>query len=291
MDLGLNKHHAGESLPPGLNPVPGFRHFKETGGSLTAVALPGDTAPGTGGDTFTSFGDPVLNGAGDVAFAARFVPGAPSGIFKESSGMLAAVALPEDTAPGTGGDTFAGFFVPVVNGAGEVAFVGDLSSGGAGAFVYDPLLEMVEKILADGDMLEVAPNDLREVERLFRLGNSGNEDGRRSAFNDDGQLALHVTFTDGSRAIIRATPADAALKRLTGAVEAAGLLGGIENSLVRKLERALGFFARDSTAGAVGTVEAFINQVEAQRGKHIDEADANAWIAAAVTILDALAAA
>jgi hypothetical protein len=54
------------------------------------------------------------------------------------------------------------------------------------------------------------------------------------------------------------------------------------------LDSALGLLARGNTSGAIGTVEDFINQVEAQRGKQIDEADADAWIAAAETILDML---
>ena len=75
------------------------------------VALLGDTAPDTGGDTFTDFpvSAPVLNAAGDVAFGAVFGAAHDDGIFKESSGKLIAVALRGDTAPGTGGDTFADF--------------------------------------------------------------------------------------------------------------------------------------------------------------------------------------
>jgi hypothetical protein len=261
--------------------------FKEGGGTLTAVALTKDTALGTGGDTFTSFGDPVLNGAGDVAFQASF--GGLTGIFKESGGTLTAVALPGDIAPGTGGDTFTLAGLPVLNGAGEVAFIGSLSGAAAeGVFTYDPLTGLVEKILAVGDMLEVAPNEVREVDRVFRLGNSGNQDGRRSAFNDDGQVALHVTFTDGSRAIVRVSPADTAIERLIALVEAAGLLAGIENSLVRKLESSLGFLARDNTTGAIAKLGDFIDQVEAQRGRQIAAADADAWIASAEAILDAL---
>jgi hypothetical protein len=261
--------------------------FKEGGGTLTAVALTKDTALGTGGDTFTSFGDPVLNKAGDMAFQASF--GGLTGIFKESGGTLTAVALPGDIAPGTGGDTFTLAGLPVLNGAGEVAFIGSLSGAAAeGVFTYDPLTGLVEKILAVGDMLEVAPNEVREVDRVFRLGNSGNQDGRRSAFNDDRQVALHVTFTDGSRAIVRASPADTAIERLIALVEAAGLLVGIENSLVRKLESSLGFLARDNTTGAIAKLGDFIDQVEAQRGRQIAAADADAWIASAEAILDAL---
>jgi hypothetical protein len=81
---------------------------------------------------------------------------------------------------------------------------------------------------------------------------------------------------------------EAAIERLIRDVEAADLPGGIDNSLGTKLDNALGFLARNNTKGAIRSLGAFINQVEAQRGKKITEADADAWIAAAEAILDML---
>jgi hypothetical protein len=259
--------------------------FKESGGTLTAVALPGDPAPGTS-TTFRNFvGFPVINGAGEVAFVGNFGTPDDEGVFKESGGTLTAIALPGDPAPDTGGATFTDFGGLVLNGAGEVAFTGNLSSGGTGAFVYHPLTAQVEKVLADGDMPKVAPGDAREVNTVLLLGPSGNQDGRQSGFNDGGQAALRVTFTDGSEAIVRATPVP--LERLIAAVEAAGLRSGIENSLTKKLRNAQGSLTRGQINGAIGKIEAFISEVEAQRGKKIPEADADAWIADAQAIIDA----
>jgi hypothetical protein len=79
-----------------------------------------------------------------------------------------------------------------------------------------------------------------------------------------------------------------ALARLIGRVEHANLSGGIENSLTSKLDSAIGLVGRGNTTGATGKVGAFIDQVEASRGKQIDDTDADAWIAAAETILDML---
>jgi len=50
--------------------------FKESGGTLGEVALRGDPAPGTTA-TFTAFGDPALQGAGDTAFVGAFGAASP----------------------------------------------------------------------------------------------------------------------------------------------------------------------------------------------------------------------
>lgn len=85
-------------------------------------------------------------------------------------------------------------------------------------------------------------------------------------------------------------PRGHALERLIGRVEAAGLPGRARKQPGRKLSNAQGSLARGQINGAIGKIQAFIAEVEAQRGKQIDEADADAWIAAAETILDMLSA-
>ena len=66
---------------------------------------------------------------------------------------------------------------------------------------------------------------------------------------------------------------------------------GITNSLEAKLNaalRALEDENENNDAAAVNTLEAFINAVEAQRGKKIPEAEADALIAAAQEIIELL---
>jgi len=116
--------------------------FSEGGGSgLALVARRGDAAPGTGaGVNFGSFGRPALNGAGQTAFLG-FLTGTgvdsinDSGIFSEGGGSgLALVAREGDAVPGTGAGVNFGFFgEPVLNGAGQTAFFGDLTGTGVDA--------------------------------------------------------------------------------------------------------------------------------------------------------------
>ncbi len=122
-------------------------HSVATAGTLRTVALTGDAAPGTGsGVSFPSFfGVPVLNDAGQTAFTG-FLTGTGVifsnnfGIWSEGGGAgLALVARAGNVAPGTGGDSFttpfssqSTFSIPVLNDAGQTAFVGSITDTRAG---------------------------------------------------------------------------------------------------------------------------------------------------------------
>lgn len=125
---------AGSAVTEGL--------FRYSGGMVSAAALHGETAPGTGGGTYLAFGDThALGDAGEVAFRAPIAGGTVGiGVFVDAGGVDEAVALFGDTAPGTGGGTFFGFSAPALAGADAVAFVGTATGGTAsqGVFVRDP---------------------------------------------------------------------------------------------------------------------------------------------------------
>jgi hypothetical protein len=63
---------------------------------------------------------------------------------------------------------------------------------------------------------------------------------------------------------------------------------GIENSLVSKLEAAIDSLNRGQDKAARNQLNAFINLVEAQRGKQISDTDADALITAALDIIELL---
>ncbi len=62
--------------------------------------------------------------------------------------------------------------------------------------------------------------------------------------------------------------------------------GAIENSLVSKLEAAINSLDNGQEKVAINKLDAFINQVEAQRGKKLSEAEADSLILAAERIID-----
>jgi hypothetical protein len=111
---------------------------------VSATALAGQSAPGTGGSTYSGFGSsPSLNGSGQLAFTAGLFGGGNSGVFAGSPGSITAVAIAGQQATGAGSATYQSFtvsLVPVLNGLGQVAFATNLQGGTAnsGIFVGSP---------------------------------------------------------------------------------------------------------------------------------------------------------
>jgi hypothetical protein len=108
-------------------------------GSVSVIALVGQTAPGTGGATYGAFTYPSLDAFARPAFCASLVGGASTrGLFADTGTGLAAHALGGNAAPGTGGGTFSDFLYPASAGA-AVAFLAQVSGGTAtgGVFLDD----------------------------------------------------------------------------------------------------------------------------------------------------------
>ena len=82
----------------------------------------------------------------------------------------------------------------------------------------------------------------------------------------------------------------AAIEDLIAAVEAAGLQPRIEKILTKTLSRALDNLNKGKESRAIIALRLFIIEVKALRGKKIDEADADEWIADARAIIDTLKA-
>lgn len=107
--------------------------WRFSAGSNSNVVTAG--APMPGGGTFTSgttgiFANHRINANGDVAFRM----GASSGVFATSAGVLHRGAIGGDTAPDTGGATFAATSTvttsaPLYNNAGQIGFIASLTSG------------------------------------------------------------------------------------------------------------------------------------------------------------------
>lgn len=97
----------------------------------------GDQAPGRpAGQVFRTFGTPVINASGEIAFSAalNILGSDERGIWRgDLAGNLRQIARQGDQAPGTpAGVTFTFFNDPVINSAGQVAFVAGLTGSGPG---------------------------------------------------------------------------------------------------------------------------------------------------------------
>jgi len=83
----------------------------------------------------------------------------------------------------------------------------------------------------------------------------------------------------------------AQIQNLIDQIESLGLPKGQENSLEAKLRAALASVQRGNVSSASGQLGAFINEVQAQRGKKIPTAEADELIAAAQQIIAELSGA
>lgn len=86
------------------------------------------------------------------------------------------------------------------------------------------------------------------------------------------------------------TPSEA-IENLIDQVESLNLQQGVDNSLDAKLDaalQALDDLNQNDDVAAVNALQAFINAVEAQRGKKVPDADADALIASVQAIIDAI---
>lgn len=201
----------------------------EAGGTeFDLVVRDGDPAPGLpAGSTFTGFGhgfpdtSPVANVRGEIALLGKFKRPderfGDSGIWSEGGGDgLQLVAKEGDPAPGTSDGVYFDAFgftqtsFPLLNAAGQTAFVSELGGPGTNnakraLFVHTPG-EETQLIVREGNFIDV--NDDPQVEELrqvqfFDFADSTDWDvgalsGRRSGFNDRGEVAFYATFTDGS---------------------------------------------------------------------------------------------
>ena len=121
-----------------------------TGSGL--VTRKGDEAPGTGGATYTDFGTPALNDAGDTAFLG-FLTGAGVtsangvGIFTPT----AQVARAGDMVPGPGVATYRTFGNTALNDAGETAFTGVLTGKGVSSTNDTGIFTSQGPLVREGD--------------------------------------------------------------------------------------------------------------------------------------------
>lgn len=204
---------------------------------LHMIAKQGDAAPGLAdGYAFDSLqlSSPVVTHSGDavlVAFAKKQgVPGSTTGIWTWDDGGLQLLTKAFDpvgnTTPGATWTSLStgGAAALAVNDLHQVAFIGQMNVPGLGSttgLMATDLNGDVQAIAVKNMPFLVAPGDLRTVADIDVAGSliSGpivglnGDDGNHSFFNDLGQVAFELRFTDGSYGIFvtNTVPAPSAL--------------------------------------------------------------------------------
>lgn len=105
-------------------------------------------------------------------------------------------------------------------------------------------------------------------------------------------VKLTVTDNQGSSntdtASITVLTQTEAVQEVVTEINGLDINSGIKNSLTSKLDEALKSLDKGNIEPAINILEAFINAVEAQRGKALTEAEADGLIAAAIWLLSSL---
>jgi hypothetical protein len=185
----------------------------DSGAGPVPLVLAGDLDPE--GETYLSMLLPQVNPAGDVMFAADWVPAesGEGGVYVHDSGGIRSVLRTDEPLPGTGGGTVASLDgLPHLSDGGRVTFSASVAGGdmAAGVFVIDPngTLHLVAR---DGDAVPGAPGDT-----FTGFGHA--------VSNDAGQVAFAGVTSAGANGVFLAT-ATFAVPAL--APPALGLLAGL----------------------------------------------------------------
>ncbi len=183
------------------------------GAPAVVVARRGGTQTGIAGATFASFGDPLLNGAGQVAFLGK-VSGAAltqdEGIWSNRSGALALVAREGAEPPGVSGGAWKNFSSVVLTNE-VLAFTASLVLGTGGVSSADDvglwICDHTSTTLAlrEGQSLTLA-SGVRQVKSFIALttGSIGVGHGYRPGV---ASIVARVSFTDATQSVLALTPA------------------------------------------------------------------------------------
>lgn len=191
-------------------------------GDVSLVAQRGSQAPGmNSGVNFNSFDVTRINAAGAVTLYGSLTgpgvtPENSGAIWTQRNGALALVAREGEHPPGVaGGLAFSSLqqLNPdlTVNANGQIAFRAGMSGNGVtfendrGVWATD-LTGALKLIVREGELFDVNSDpqlaDFRTIsEAALAINGSGGEDGAYASFNDAGELAVTLNFTDGSAGV------------------------------------------------------------------------------------------
>ncbi len=177
-------------------------------------------------------------------------------------------------------DGFADASGVYVAGRTEGTLPGQASAGGTDGYVrkYNPNGNEVWTLQFGTAALDVANRVSSDGSGIYVAGNTGGTLPGQTSGGD---------FDVFAAKLVAASPTQL-IQQLIAQLDALNLKPGIATSLIRKLDaalRALNDQQEGNDRAAINLLQAFINSVEAQRGVHINNADADALIAAAQAIL------
>jgi len=158
----------------------------------------------------------------------------------------------------------------------DLGTLGGPSSVAAGAHASGPVVGGADAPDGSQRAFVLAGGEMADLNTLIPAG-TGWELDLATAVNASGQIAGRGAIGGEFHAYI-ATPATATVDDLSGLVESFELPKGTGNSLLVKLDRAREALGSCNPAGACAPLGAFLNEVEAQSGKKLTTAQADALL-------------
>ncbi len=160
-----------------------------------------------------TFATTLLNHADQLLYTANMSSGGQAVLLRDANGDTHRVARVGDigfspdplTTDGMGTSTLSGISNLSLNALGQVAFTANLSGpgvsvglgNGASLWAVDTTGERI-LVARSGTTFVDALGNSHLIQSINFAGNTGNEDGRVSGFNNSGDLAFTLQFTDGT---------------------------------------------------------------------------------------------
>jgi hypothetical protein len=269
------------------------------GEGVQAIALNGTAAPAGGDYAFTGASrDARTNAQGDILFQAPLAGGtADSGLFlrRASTGLIETVALQGQPVPGMAA-VFATFLPTLNNHPGE-----NYALGPTGEVMFTTSIDVLRRATTTGAFRYRGPGTLEKI--VARTDVAPESGGGTVIYISQGpgaggaglffvQLAvIDGTFAAGIYSVTVDTTPAGAIRSLSVLVSNDDLNPGLARSLNEKLQNAaaaLDAGHAGQRGDAANKLGAFINAVEAQRGKALTNAQADELVGLARKILAAL---
>lgn len=184
-------------------------------GVQSNVVRKGDAAPGTDGtfDGINSSNYALTNGGLSI-IQSSLLGGTTntsndSGMWAGTAGTLQLIAREGDAAPGTGGAVLGNWLGTTFssNNAGQIVFTSPLLGGdvvgttnNSVLYGYTPGYGLT-MITRKGDSFEVSPTVFKTISQ-FTVQSGDNSDGASQGLNENGQIVIQLSFTDGSAALV-----------------------------------------------------------------------------------------
>lgn len=200
---------------PGIDGMTAWGIWTNRTGFITQIARGGQPAPGLPDGLFNYAGLPAIDDAARIAFYGYDLGNNTNGYWIDNGHEMAALVLDGAAASGvSAGERFdIRVEPPMLNNTGQAAILSGYESADGvndpadlGLWVFGINGRHV-MALRTGLPIEVEHGDVRLIAEILRVWRSPSPSaGLPRSFNDDGTIVATVTFTDGSSAIIAATP-------------------------------------------------------------------------------------